>query len=144
MNRLKAMMQDRGAQHRRELRCLRVPPLQQLKHQARHGVCRRWQIVPDSHANGSVSTGFALIHYLTGQTAVQFQHVIVSDRLQRRRMHVPRAGVLLQRRNPRQIHRRALDALAQRRDALSPVEQRGRDGELRDVGYDERLNKRQV
>ena len=60
------------------------------------------------------------------------------------RMHVARSGVLLQRRNPRQINRRALDALTQRRHPLNFVEQRGADDEMRDISHLRRLIKRQV
>ena len=191
MNRLKSVMQDCRTQHGRKLQRLRVPPRQQLKHQARHRIRGRRQIVADAHAHRAVSARFALIHHLTGQNTVQFQHVILPNRLngcvvfhiaqpgetihhlalrppararqlaaffqrahllQRQRialdrggrMHIARPGILLKRRNPRQIDRCALNALTQRRHPFNLVEQCRADAEMRNVSHGQRLSKRQV
>ena len=81
VNRLEAVMQDRGTEHRRMSRRLPVPPLQQFEHQPGH-VLRRWRHKgTHPHPDRAVASRFALVHDVACDDGMEAENVFVAHPL---------------------------------------------------------------
>jgi hypothetical protein len=77
---LETVMDDGRAEDWRQLSGFLVPPGQQLEHEAGH-ILGRWRgIAANPHVDGAVAAGWALVHNLRREDAMQGEHVVVAKK----------------------------------------------------------------